>query len=68
MYFMNNSVTSILFICSIISASFLSVARIQSHDMVEFNVIDFISCLSLESLIDQVVFTIGYPQLLPVKD
>ena len=36
--------------------------------MVEFNVIDFIGCLSLESLIDQVVFTIGYPQLLSVED
>lgn len=43
------------------SFSYLSVSGIQSHDMIEVDVIDFVSCLGLESLIDQVVFTIGYP-------
>ena len=43
------------------SFSYLSVSGIQSHDMIEVDVIDFVSCLGLESLIDQVVFTVGYP-------
>ena len=36
--------------------------------MVKFNIIDLIWGLSLESLIDKVVFSICYPQLLVVKD
>ena len=36
--------------------------------MVEFNIVDLISCLGLESLVDQVVFSVGDPQLLIIED
>jgi hypothetical protein len=48
--------------------SFFSVAGIQSENIVEFDIIDFIGCFTLKSLIDEMELTIGYPQLLAVKD
>ena len=36
--------------------------------MIELYVIDLVLCLGLESLVDQIVFSIGDPQLLIIKD
>lgn len=36
--------------------------------MIEFDIIDFIGCFTLESLIDKMELAIGQPQLLAVKD
>lgn len=36
--------------------------------MVKLNIVDFISCLGLESLIDEVIFSVSYPELLVIKD
>jgi len=36
--------------------------------VIELNIVDFVGCLSLESLVDKVIFSISYPKLLIIED
>jgi len=46
----------------------VSISRVMSENEVKFDVVNLITSLCLESLIDQEILSICYPHLLIVKD
>ena len=46
----------------------LSVAGVESKNVIKFNIINFVCCVGLEPLINKVVFLIIYPEFLVVED